>query len=129
MIEPPFLLDGIAYNVRVKKLTRKFSVLDTDKTGRTQNGAMYRDVIGTFYNYSMVVEQCGLDQDAMDAFWEAVSQPEKSHTCVFPYNQETLEQKMYVTGGEQELLVCLEDRNLWGEITLNFIAMRPKVTP
>lgn len=129
MIEKPFLLDGTAYNVRVKKLTRKFSILDSSKTGRTQNGAMYRDVIGTYYNYSMVVEQYGQDQEALDSFWEAVSQPDKSHVCVFPYNQETLTQQMYVTSGEQDLMVCTERGIFWGEMTLNFIAMRPRVTP
>lgn len=125
----PFLLDGKAYNLRVSKLTRKFSVLDTGKSGRTQNGAMYRDVIGTYYNYSMTVEQCGQDYEAMDTFWEAISQPEKSHVCVFPYNQETLSQQMYITSGEQTLLSRTEKRTMWGEITLSFIAMSPKVVP
>ena len=129
MTSQPFLLDGKAYNLRVSKLTRKFSVLDTGKSGRTQNGTMYRDVIGTYYNYSMTVERCGQDYEALDAFWEAISQPEKSHVCVFPYNQETLSQQMYITSGEQTLLSRTEKRTMWGEITLSFIAMTPKVVP
>lgn len=124
-----FLLDGVAYNVWVKKLTRKFAVLDTSKTGRTQNGAMYRDVIGTYYNYTMVVEGKAGDQIALDDFWEAVSQPEKSHVCVFPYNQTTLTQQMYVTGGEQDLVTLTEEGTVWGELTMNFVAMVPKVVP
>ena len=51
-----FLLDGVAYNVSVTKLSRKFSIMDAEGSGRTQNGEMYRDVVGTFYNYSMTVE-------------------------------------------------------------------------
>ena len=124
-----FLLDGEAFNVHVTKLVRKFSVLDSDKTGRVQSGSMYRDPIGTFYNYTMTVAGKPEDVDALDAFWEAVSQPEKSHKCVFPYGQDTLTQQMYVTGGEQELKLMREDRNYWGEITLNFVAMKPKVVP
>lgn len=124
-----FLLDGVAYNVWVKKLTRKFSVLDTGKSGRTQNGSMYRDVIGTYYNYTMVVEGKNGSREDLDAFWEAVSQPEKSHLCVFPYNQTTMTQQMYVTSGEQDLVCRTEKGTDWGELTLNFVAMVPKVTP
>ena len=124
-----FLLDGEPYNVSVTKLTRKFSVLDSDKTGRVQSGAMYRDPIGTFYNYTMTVAAHGDDVESIDAFWDAISSPDKSHECVFPYGQDTLTQRMYVTSGEQDLKLMAKDRNRWGEITLNFIAMKPKVVP
>lgn len=129
MIEQPFLLDGVAYNVCVTKLTRKFSVLDFDKTGRTQNGEMYRDIIGTFYNYSMTVEQRGDDAAAMDEFWEAISQPKVSHVCAFPYGQTTMTQRMYITSGEQDVTGITVDKTNWGEMSLSFIAMSPKVVP
>ena len=124
-----FMMDGVAYNVRVSKMTRAFSVQDTDKAGRTQDGEMYRDIIGTFYNYSMVVSQMDNDREAFDSFWEAVSKPVESHVCVFPYNQITMTQKMYVTSGEQDLISTTADRTQWGEISLNYIAMSPKVVP
>lgn len=124
-----FLIDGTAYNVHVTELVRKFSVLDTDKSGRTMDGEMYRDPIGTFYNYSMTVSPCDGDTKAMDAFWEAISQPRKHHNCTFPYNQSTMTQKMYVTSGEQSVVRIAEGRTYWGEITINFIAMSPRVTP
>lgn len=125
----PFLLDGEAYNVRVQKLTRKFSVQDTSKSGRTQSGSMYRDIVGTFYNYEMIVEGCGSDPEALDDLWEAISQPKKSHVCVFPYGQTTLMQNMYVTSGEQELLELSDNGTYWGAITISFVAMTPKVKP
>lgn len=124
-----FLMDGIAYNVRVSKMTRKFSVQDTDKTGRTQDGEMYRDIIGTFYNYSMVVEPKDGDLDDYDHFWEAISQPVESHVCVFPYNQDVLTQKMYITSGEQSLISRSAAGNRWGETEVSYIAMSPKVVP
>lgn len=124
-----FLLDGKEYNVDVVALTRKFSVLDTDLSGRTQDGEMYRDIIGTFYNYTMTVQQRGDDAASLDAFWEAVSQPVASHVCVFPYNQTTLSQKMYVTSGEQEIRRKLAKKTDWKELTINFIATKPQVTP
>lgn len=125
----PFLLDGVAYDVIVSKLTRKFSVQDSSKTGRVQSGDMYRDVIGTFYNYSMTVEQRGGDAASLDAFWEAISHPADSHLCVFPYGQTTLTQRMYITSGEQELVHLAPERTDWGALNVSFIAMSPKVVP
>lgn len=124
-----FLMDGIAYNVRVSKMTRKFSIQDTDKTGRTQDGEMYRDIVGTFYNYSMTVEQMDEDAESFDNFWEAISQPVESHACVFPYNQSILTQRMYITSGEQDLVSKTPTKNKWGEISINYVAMSPKVVP
>lgn len=125
----PFTLDGVEYNVHVVKLTRKFSVMDTDKSGRTIDGEMYRDPIGTFFNYSMTISPRGGDAAALEAFWEAICQPEVSHVCVFPYGQTTMTQRMYITSGEQDLLLMKPDMNQWGDLTINFIAMGPKVTP
>lgn len=124
-----FTMDGIAYNVDVAALTRKFSVMDTEQSGRTQNGEMYRDVIGTFFNYTMTVRERDGDAAALEAFWEAVSDPAVSHVCVFPYGQTTLTQRMYVTGGEQNLMLVSNGKNHWDEVTLNFIAMGPRVMP
>lgn len=129
MDQQVFKMDGVAYNVSVTALTRKFSVMDTDKSGRTQDGAMYRDIVGTFYNYTMTIRERGGDTAALDAFWEAISSPTKSHVCEFPYGQETLTQQMYVTSGEQSLRLMQPDKNHWGEISVNFIAMKPEVVP
>ena len=82
--------------------------MDTDKSGRTQNGQMYRSPIGTFYNYTMTVQRAGADDVAFDAFWEAISAPVASHICTFPYNRQTLTQRMYVTAGEQQLQLLRE---------------------
>lgn len=125
----PFVLDGTEYNVHVTKLTRKFSVLDTNKTGRTQGGGMYRDIIGTYYNYAMTVIGKSDDKESFDAFWDAISSPVESHECAFPYNQEMLSQKMYVTSGEQDIRYLKSDSTHWGEININFVAMSPKVVP
>ena len=123
-----FMIDGVGYRVHVLKLTRKFSVLDTERAGRTMDGQMYREPIGTFYNYSMTLAPLGDHQD-LEKLWEVISQPKKSFLCRFPYGQKTLTQRMYITGGEQDLLRAGKSGNFWGEISVNFIAMGPKVVP
>lgn len=124
-----FLLDNVAYNVDVTALTRKFSILETGSGGRTQDGGLYRDVLGTYYNYSMTLEPRDGDMGAMEALWEAVSRPAVSHVCRFPFGQRTLTQRMYVTGGEQGLRRMTPGKNHWGELTLEFTALAPEVVP
>ena len=128
-MEQVFLMDGIAYNLRVLALKRKFAIMETGVSGRTQDGQMYRDLFGTYYHYTMTVAQQGADGQALEAFWEAVSKPQISHVCVFPYGQNTLTQRMYVTSGQQALLRMDQDRNHWGEIQIDFVALAPEVTP
>lgn len=128
-MEQVFSMDGIAYNLRVLALKRKFAIVETGVSGRTQDGQMYRDLFGTYYHYTMTVAQKGEDTQALDAFWEAVSKPKVSHVCVFPYGQQTLTQRMYVTAGQQELVRIDEDKNRWGQVEINFVAMAPEVTP
>ena len=129
MMEQIFWMDGIAYNVRVLSLTRKFALVETGVSGRTQDGQMYRDLFGTYYHYTMTVARRGGDLYALDAFWEAVSKPQVSHVCVFPYGQNTLSQRMYVKSGEQILERMENGKNHWGQVKIDFIAMAPEVTP
>lgn len=121
-----FLLDGAEYNVSVLSLSRSFSIKDAIAASTTQDGNIYRDPIGTYYNYTMVVADKG-DMAALDAFWEAISQPVASHVCVFPYNQQTLTQRMYVTTGTQPIRRLHSNGVEWGEIKINFTAQAPKV--
>lgn len=128
-MEQVFLMDGKAYPVRVLSLSRKFAVLETGVSGRTQDGQMYRDLFGTYYNYSMTVAQQGDDAEALDDFWQAVSAPKISHLCVFPYGQKTLTQRMYVKAGKQPLEQIQDGKNHWAQLEVEFIAMAPEVMP
>ena len=126
-MEQIFSLDGVTYPVRVLALKRKFALVETGISGRTQDGQMYRDLFGTYYHYTMTVAQQGEDARGLDDFWQAISRPETDHVCVFPYGQQTLTQRMYVTAGEQALLRMEKDKNHWGEIQVDFVAMAPEV--
>ena len=50
-----FKIDGNSYDVEIGSIKRKFSVLDGDKAGRAADGSMMRNIIGTYYNYSMQI--------------------------------------------------------------------------
>ena len=81
-------LDGKAYpNLHVVSLKRSFSVLDGDNAGRVMTGAMKRDIIGTYYNYSMEIDPVSSDLAEYDEFYEAISAPVDSHVLTVPYAQ------------------------------------------
>lgn len=123
-----FLLDGKAYNVEVEELERSFAVTDTDKSGRTIDYTMNRDIIGTFYNYTMKVFPHSDDLASYDAFYEAISNPQyDSHEMTFPFGQETLTFKAYVSQGKDKLRKR-NGKNIWGMdgLSINFTAMEPQ---
>lgn len=122
-----FLIDGESYNVQVMSLKRSFEIKDAIRASETQNGSIYRLPLGTYYNYSMTVRVKDGDRASFDKFWETISKPVASHVCVFPYNQTTMTQKMYVTSGSQEIARLYADGAAWQDITINFIAQAPKV--
>lgn len=124
-----FLLDGKPYNVQVISLKRIFEIREATASRLTQSGDVYRDLVGTYYNYQMTVREKNGDREAMDAFWEAVSQPVVSHDCVFPYNQSVISQKMYVKSGSQDIERLFADGANWRDITIQFVAKSPAVMP
>ena len=115
-------LDGKAYfNLHVVSCKRSFSVLDGDNAGRVMTGAMTRDIIGTYYNYSLEIDPVSSDPEEYDDFYESISAPVNSHALTVPY--------AYVANGDDELAGSYDGRNDWGNLTINFIAMKPKRTP
>lgn len=123
-------LDGKAYpNLHVVSLKRSFSVLDGDNAGRVMTGAMKRDIIGTYYNYSMEIDPVSSDLAEYDEFYEAISAPVDSHVLTVPYAQTTVTFDAYVANGEDELVSKNDNRSDWQNLSVNFVAMKPKRTP
>jgi len=125
-----FSIDGNTYpGVLVASCKRNFQVLDGDNAGRVMTGAMVRDLIGTFYNYSMELDASEASLAEYDSLYELISAPQDSHALVVPYAQGTLTFDAYVTTGSDELIDATCDRNKWGSLSFNFIAMAPQRTP
>ena len=124
-------IDGTTYDgIRVLSVKRSFSVTDGDNAGRLAvSGKMVRDIIGTFYNYSVELDPVGTDPAEYDRFYEAISAPVDSHSLTVPYAQGTLTFEAYVANGDDKLLTAYGQKNEWGNLTFNFVAMKPKRTP
>lgn len=125
-----FTVDGVEYpNIHVTNLKRSFSVLDGDNAGRTMDGAMHRDIIGTYFNYSVEIDPDDSDPDEYDALYEVLSSPVDSHTVSFPYGRSVLTFEAYVANGEDELFSLYNDFGRWHNFTINFVAMNPQRRP
>ena len=127
MAQNVFSLDGKFYNLFVTKLERDGQVTDTEASGRVNDYSMVRDIIGTFYNYTITVMPEEDDIAEYDDFYEQVTAPDPSHTMVFPYGQETITFEAYATKAKDSLIIE-NGNNLWGRegLSLNFVAMKPQ---
>ena len=127
MISYPITLDGTTYpHIHVTSIKRNFSVLDGPNAERMMSGEMRRDIIGTYYNYSMSIEAEDNYPGEYDAFYEAITAPVDSHRIVVPYAQRTLTFRAYVSQGSDELDIMMPSSNRWGSLSINFIAMEPQ---
>lgn len=123
-------IDGIEYGTIVTALKRSFEVADGENAGRTLDGNMHRDLIGTYYNYSIAVMTDRMTQVKYNQLYEVISSPTESHDIVIAYGNETLTFKAYITQGTDDLLRQYSETNrYWGNLSFNFIAMEPQRRP
>lgn len=129
-MKPIFKVDGVSYNVIVPEggLKRQGRVLDGESAGRMLSGRMIRDIVGTYYNYSMQIDTRNLDVAQYDALYQVLSAPVDYHTVILPYGQSTLTFQAYVSNLDDELVLMQDGRNLWGNFSFTFIAMQPERT-
>ena len=122
-----FKVDGISYNVIVPEngIKRSFAVTDTDNAGRAVTGEMIRDIIGTYFNYSIDIKcKKGFESDYYNLY-NVVASPVDSHYITVPFHNGYLAFEAYVTGGE-DVLKSMANNNEWEVMTLNFIAVKPQ---
>lgn len=127
-----FSVDGVEYpGVFVKSpIHRSFNVLDGENAGRTMDGRMQRDIIGTYYTYRLEFDASLSDPEEYDALFEALSAPVDSHIISVPYGQGSLTFEAYVANGEDDLSrIYRNESKKWDNLTVNFVAMEPQRRP
>lgn len=123
-------VDGVEYRkLHVCSVKRSFAVLDGPNAGRVMDGAMQRDIIGTYYNYSMQIDPEESDPEEYDALYEVLSAPQNSHTVSLPYGRNLLTFEAYIANGDDELFDLSREKNRWNGLTVNFIAVSPQRRP
>lgn len=120
-------IDGTYFNIFIPEngIKRSFSVADSDKAGRNIMGQMIRDIIGTYYNYTVMFETKYLSHSEYDRLYEVLSAPVDYHVITAPYGQTTLTFNAYVTGGEDTIKRIDKSGNHWTGLSVDFISMSP----
>lgn len=126
-----FKLNGKFYNVGITEMKRSASILDGENAGRVRSGAMTRDIIGTYYNYTVLIDTNELSESDYDELYQEITAPVDSHSVTFPYGQSVLSFKAYVSNAEDSLVQTkdVNGKNKWSGLTITFTAMSPQRKP
>ena len=86
MTQNVFSIDGRYFNVKIpeKGIKRSFSVTDSDKAGRVLTGAMVRDIIGTFYNYTLDIDTSKLSPVEYEEVYDSLAAPDDYPSISMP---------------------------------------------
>lgn len=120
-------IDGTAYAVPVKRITRRADFLDK-YAERTEDGVLHRELIGVYFNYSI---EFGMTLDAAEyaALWDKLTEPEEFHTVVVPDEDGTSYTfTAYFASVGDELSRVRDAAVFWKSLKVNFIAKEPART-
>lgn len=131
-MDKTLIVDNVKYDkLHVTNLQRDFEILDGENAGRVKTGKMIRDIIGTYYNYTLAIEPDDTEESMTqyDALYQVLSNTEDGHYIRVPYGQETLTFYAYVTKGTDTLKSVTDDLSKWEGLEVKFIAISPQRTP
>ena len=118
-------IDGVEYPVHIiQPIKRKGDVLDLT-ANRTEDGVLHREIIGTYYNYTLNVE-AGPNKQAYNDFWWVVTAP-SNHMVILPYGREEIE--AYFGSCQDDVNFINEDGMRVKGFSCNMVAVRPARTP
>ena len=117
-------IDGTVYPVAIVELQRKGDILDLT-ANRTENGVLHREVIGTYYNYTLKIET-PTDPKLHEDLWWVLTAPVASHQVQLPYQQSAFEG--YFSSCQDNIILINADGITAKGLSCNLIATRPSRT-
>lgn len=121
-----FKIDGKGFSgVGVESLKRSFRIPDGTNAGDMISGDYERDLVGTYYDYDLVITTSDLAVNEYDALFEALSAPVNSHTVEMPYGMTSITFEAMIEGGDDEL-IPMDDGTWWGNLNVTIRAKKPQ---
>lgn len=119
------VIDGVEYPVKIVELQRSADILDKFAY-RSEDGNLHREVIGTYYNYTLNI---GTEHDLelYNTLFEVLSNPVASHQVMLPHDNVQFEG--YFSSIKDKVLLVSEDGTLYTGLSCKLTAMRPRKTP
>ena len=128
--DPKYIvIDNEVFEIPIIQLKRKGDILDRTAT-RTQDGVLHRDVIGTYYNYTLNIGQVR-DPVLYNKLWWKLTEPTASHMVKLPHDG--VEFEGYFSSVQDEVIFVVVDEN--GHrykakgLSCNLTAFRPARVP
>lgn len=118
-------IDNAEYQVAIVKMQRKGDILDLTAK-RTEDGVLHREVIGTYYNYTL--EILAPSKPALyESLWWKLTEPVASHQIQLPYQPAPFEG--YFSSCKDDVNLVKPDGTFLGKgISCNLTATRPSRT-
>lgn len=115
-------LDGVEYKVALVDVKRKGDILDLT-ANRTEDGVLHREVIGTYYNYTLNII-APTDPELYASIWWKLTEPVASHSVQLPYQPEPFE-GYFGSCQDDVKFVDSTGRIIGKGISCNLVATRP----
>lgn len=121
-----FKIDGKGFSgVGVESLKRSFRIPDGTNAGDMLSGDYERDLVGTYYDYDLVITTSDLAVNEYDSLFEALSAPVNSHMVEMPYGMTSITFEAMIEGGDDEL-IPMDDGTWWGNLNVTIRAKKPQ---
>lgn len=118
------IVDGEEFHVGIIKMKRKGDILDKT-ANRTEDGNLHREVIGTYYNYSLEIRP-GNDTAHYNRLWDVLTEPVAYHYVQLPGSDTAVE--MYFGSVQDEVRVIKGengDEIYYTGLTCNLVCKKP----
>ena len=125
-------INGRSYDVLVVELSENFNILYSENTGRTMDGRMTLDPLGTFIGHKITFRRKNGKEQEYDELFNLFSQPRNDGILVeIAHNQGTISYDAYVSSGERSVTRINPNSGVvyWGEFSVNIIPMEAQVLP
>ena len=123
---------GKVYDCLVISIEQDFTIIYSENTGRSLDGAMFLDPIGTFIGHVVTFAARGDNVKEFDDLFNFLKIPRNSGVMVNVVNdQSTMQYEAYVSNGKRK--VSIIDGNSgkvrWESLQVHFIPVSPQVKP
>lgn len=134
-------INGIEFDATVAitegGIEESFNVLHGDNVGRVKSGAMVFDPIGTYIGHKITFFNAkspsnGKTTESFDALWDfliAHSLDMDGVSLKAADGQSAIQYQAYYSSGTRRLKTVSDGVNQWDELEVNFIPIKPQVTP
>lgn len=122
IVDRRIIIDGVEYDVAITSLKRKADILDKSAY-RSEDGELHREVIGTYYNYTLAIGVHNNDT-LYNTLFEVLSEPVAYHQVILPHDNISF--KGYFSSVQDEVVRLTKDGAKFKGLTCNLIAKSPR---